>query len=133
MQTRRFLTTMAAMSIAVIGAPPLLGAQIGVQRERNVPTAFAITNARIVPVAGPVIARGTVVIRDGVIAAVGASAQAPADARIIDGTGLTVYPGLIDANSSIGYPVERTVAAARIEEATTTTLTLSTPLTSACT
>jgi Imidazolonepropionase and related amidohydrolases len=112
MQTRRFLTTMAAMSIAVIGAPPLLGAQIGVQRERNVPTAFAITNARIVPVAGPVIARGTVVIRDGVIAAVGASAQAPADARIIDGTGLTVYPGLIDANSSIGYPVERTVAAA---------------------
>ncbi|HVG36066.1 MAG TPA: amidohydrolase family protein [Pyrinomonadaceae bacterium] len=65
---------------------------------------YAITNARIVPVSGPVIARGTVVIRDGLIEAVGAGASAPADARIIDGTGLTVYPGLIDANTSLGIP-----------------------------
>ena len=64
---------------------------------------YAITNARIVPVAGPVIEKGTVVVRNGLIAAVGAATQAPADARVIDGSGLTVYPGLIDANTSLGY------------------------------
>ncbi|MGZ8842373.1 MAG: amidohydrolase family protein [Pyrinomonadaceae bacterium] len=65
---------------------------------------YAITNARIVPVAGPAIERGTIVIRDGLIAAVGANVSAPAGARVIDGAGLTVYPGLIDANTSLGMP-----------------------------
>lgn len=83
-------------------APSRATGQIGVQRERNAPEVYAITNARIVTVAGPTIDKGTVVVRDGVIGAVGATVQPPADARVIDGTGLTVYPGLIDANSSIG-------------------------------
>lgn len=65
---------------------------------------YAITNARIVTMAGPVIERGTVVVRDGLIAAVGANVTAPADARVIDGTGLSVYPGMFDANSSLGIP-----------------------------
>ncbi|HEX8141396.1 MAG TPA: amidohydrolase family protein [Pyrinomonadaceae bacterium] len=65
---------------------------------------YAITNARIVTVSGPRIERGTVVIRNGLISAVGASVTAPADARIIDGAGLTVYPGLIDANTHLGIP-----------------------------
>ena len=72
--------------------------------RHNAGEAFAITNARIVPVAAPVIEKGTIVIRDGLIAAVGANVTAPADARIIDGAGLTVYPGLIDANTSLGMP-----------------------------
>jgi imidazolonepropionase-like amidohydrolase len=38
------------------------------------------------------------------IVAVGANAPVPADARVIDGAGLTVYPGLIDANTSLGFP-----------------------------
>ena len=65
---------------------------------------YAITNARVVTVSGPVIGRGTVVIRDGLISAVGPNVAAPADARVIDGTGLTVYPGLIDSNTSLGIP-----------------------------
>lgn len=65
---------------------------------------YAITNARIVTVSGAVIERGTVVIRDGLIAAVGATASAPPDARTIDGAGLTVYPGVIDASSTLGIP-----------------------------
>ncbi len=65
---------------------------------------YAITGARIVTLAGPTIERGTVVIRNGLIQAVGASVTPPADARIIDGTGLTVYPGLIDANTSLAIP-----------------------------
>ena len=65
---------------------------------------YAITGARIVPVAGAEIPRGTVVVRGGLIAAVGANVAAPPDARVIDGAGLTVYPGLIDANSNLGVP-----------------------------
>ncbi|HEY9232138.1 MAG TPA: amidohydrolase family protein [Blastocatellia bacterium] len=62
----------------------------------------AIRNARIVTVTGPVIERGTVVITNGKIAAVGADVQVPANARVIDAAGLSVYPGMIDAGSEIG-------------------------------
>jgi imidazolonepropionase-like amidohydrolase len=65
---------------------------------------FAITNARIVPVSGPAIDRGTIVVSRGVISALGASVQVPADAWVIDGKGLTVYPGLIDALTDLGLP-----------------------------
>lgn len=63
-----------------------------------------IKDARIVTAAGPVIEKGSVLIRDGLIAEVGPSVQAPAGAWVIEGTGLTVYPGLIDALSSWGLP-----------------------------
>ena len=71
---------------------------------------YAITNARIFPVSGPVIERGTIVIRNGLISAVGADVSAPADARVIDGTGLNVYPGLIDAGTTFGLPQSTTSA-----------------------
>ena len=105
------IATALAWSAGAI-SPPLAIAQIGVQRQRNAPDVYAITNAKIVTVAGPVIDRGTVVVRDGIISAVGATVQPPADARVIDGTGLTVYPGLIDANSSIALGATQTNAAA---------------------
>src|SRR5215207_8270786 len=69
---------------------------------------YAITNARIVTVSGPTIERGTVVVRDGLIAAVGADAKAPADAQVFDGTGLTVYPGFVDALTNVGMQAPRT-------------------------
>jgi imidazolonepropionase-like amidohydrolase len=72
--------------------------------KRQIPATFAITNARVVPVSGPPIEKGTIVIRDGLIAAVGANVAVPADARVIDGSGLSVYPGLIDAYGSLGLP-----------------------------
>lgn len=75
-----------------------------VKAQRSAIDTYAITNAKIVTVAGPVIERGTVVIRDGLIAAVGDKVSAPADARVIDGTGLTVYPGLFDTNTNLGLP-----------------------------
>ena len=75
-----------------------------VAAQRSAIDTYAITNARIVTVSGAEIPRGTLVIRNGLIAAVGANTPAPADARIIDGTGLTVYPGLIDANTNLGMP-----------------------------
>ena len=63
---------------------------------------FAITNARIVTVSGAVIENGTVVIQDGTIAAVGAGVNIPANAEKIDGKGLSVYPGMIDAGTNLG-------------------------------
>lgn len=111
MKTRCSRATIVALTVLGL-APPLASAQIGVQRARNVPSVYAITNARIVPVSGPVIEKGTIVIRDGLIAAVGAAASAPSDARIVDGTGLTVYPGIIDANSTLGYASAPAAAAA---------------------
>ncbi|HSB10307.1 MAG TPA: amidohydrolase family protein [Blastocatellia bacterium] len=63
---------------------------------------YAIRNARIVTVTGPVIENGTVVISGGRIAAVGADASVPSGAKVIDGRGLSVYPGMIDADSEIG-------------------------------
>jgi len=64
--------------------------------------AYAITNATVVPVVGDRIPRGTVVVRDGRIAAVGASVQVPSDATVIDATGLFVYPGMIDSGTQMG-------------------------------
>src|SRR5215472_10048165 len=61
------------------------------------PRVHAIRNARIVTGPGNVLARGTVVMRDGLITAVGANVAIPADARIWEGDSLTIYPGLIDA------------------------------------
>ncbi len=65
---------------------------------------MAIHNAKIVTVSGPVIAKGTVVVRNGLIEAVGENVAVPADAWVVDGEGITVYPGLIDALSTVGIP-----------------------------
>ena len=66
------------------------------------PALVAITNARIHPITQPVIDRGTIVIRNGRIEAVGAGVQAPAGAHVIDAEGADAYPGFIDARTVLG-------------------------------
>ena len=73
--------------------------QTGVSTPRGT---FAIRNARIVTVTGADIDNGTVIIRDGRIEAVGAGLSIPSGAQIIEGRGLSVYPGMIDAGTSLG-------------------------------
>jgi imidazolonepropionase-like amidohydrolase len=63
---------------------------------------IAITGGTVYPVSGPKIERGTVVIQDGRITAVGAGVPIPAGARTIDATGKWVTPGLIHAGTSLG-------------------------------
>jgi len=63
---------------------------------------FVIRNARIVTVSGADIESGSVVIRDGKIEAVGATVNAPSGAQTIEGRGLSVYPGMIDAGTNMG-------------------------------
>jgi imidazolonepropionase-like amidohydrolase len=62
----------------------------------------AIRNATIVPVTSAAIPNGTIVFYNGIITAVGANVPIPANATVIDGTGLFVYPGLIDSGSHVG-------------------------------
>jgi len=88
-----FTTSVAAQQL---GYPT---AQEGVMPARGT---FAIRNARIVTVSGADIENGTVVIRDGRIEAVGANVSVPAGAQSIDGRGLSVYPGMIDAGTNMG-------------------------------
>ena len=61
-----------------------------------------IRNATILTAAGPTITNGSILLRDGKIAALGATVDAPADAVVIDGTGKFVTPGLIDTHSHLG-------------------------------
>ena len=68
------------------------------------PSTFAIRNARIVTISGPIIAKGTVVVKHGLIDAVGENVAIPPEAWVIDGEGKTVYPGLIDPLSTVGIP-----------------------------
>ncbi|HKG91076.1 MAG TPA: amidohydrolase family protein [Gemmatimonadaceae bacterium] len=65
---------------------------------------WALTNARIETVTKGTIAKGTIVIRNGMIEAVGANVAPPPDARVVDLAGRTVYPGIIDLTSSLGLP-----------------------------
>jgi imidazolonepropionase-like amidohydrolase len=92
----RLLTTLIPASIATL---VVCGACAFAQPE---PTSIAIRNAKIVTVSGAVIAKGTVVLRNGLIEAVGDNVAVPADALIIEGDGLTVYPGLVDGLSTWG-------------------------------
>jgi len=64
--------------------------------------AVAIRNATVHPVTSAPVKGATVLIRDGKIAAVGTDVDTPPGARELDATGLHVYPGLIDASSTIG-------------------------------
>src|SRR5690242_2253533 len=99
----------------LVGIAVLLGGALLLDAEA--PSAIALRNARIVTVSGPVIAKGTVLLRDGIIAAVGDNVNVPADAWVMEAQGLTVYPGLIDALSTWG------ISAPSSETTTTSTRT----------
>ncbi|HVR44456.1 MAG TPA: amidohydrolase family protein [Thermoanaerobaculia bacterium] len=78
------------------------------------PGVWALVGGRVHPVASPPIENGTVVIRDGLIEAVGARVAIPPDAVVVEVEGLNVYPGLFDAHTTFGLPRrERSGGAAR--------------------
>jgi imidazolonepropionase-like amidohydrolase len=88
---------------AVARAPQEIGTAGQTARVRTATRGLlAITNAKIFPVAKPPIDRGTIVIRDGIIESVGANVSVPSGAQIIDAVGAEVYPGFINAQTTIG-------------------------------
>jgi imidazolonepropionase-like amidohydrolase len=68
----------------------------------GVPGPFAIVGAHVHPVSGPDIEGGTVLVNEGRIAAVGRNLTIPPDALVVEGAGLHLYPGLIDASTVVG-------------------------------
>jgi imidazolonepropionase-like amidohydrolase len=64
----------------------------------------AFTGAKVIPIAGPEIESGALIVRDGKIVAVGAmgSVTIPSGAERVDLTGRTIMPGLVDSHSHIG-------------------------------
>ncbi|MCI0595974.1 MAG: amidohydrolase family protein [candidate division Zixibacteria bacterium] len=87
---------------SLVGAEPTTTPPEGLRE--NTPRVFALTNAKLVLSPGNTIEKGTLVIREGVIEAVGANAAVPADATVLDMKGKTIYPGLIDSYSDWGLP-----------------------------
>ena len=65
------------------------------------PSVLAITNATVLTVTKGTLTRGTVIVKDGKIAAVGANVAVPAGAEVVDATGRFLTPGIIDAHSHI--------------------------------
>jgi Amidohydrolase family len=63
---------------------------------------YAITNASIVQSPGSVMEGGTIVVKNGLISAVGKNVSIPDDAQVLDGTGMYVYAGFIDGMSNVG-------------------------------
>jgi imidazolonepropionase-like amidohydrolase len=88
--------------LVALCATAVIGWAYTARGEGGEPRYFAVKNARIVTVSGAVIENGTVVIAKGLIQAVGTNVTIPPEAWVIDGAGLTVYPGLIDAGTNIG-------------------------------
>jgi Amidohydrolase family len=96
--------TRTALFSIILLAAYFVCSTLAIHAEGGEPPYFAITNARIFTVSGPVIESGTVVVAKGLIQAVGADAKIPPEAWVIDGKGMSVYPGLIDAGTDLGLP-----------------------------
>ena len=96
----------------------LLGAGLGllatpaVWAQGGEPRTFAIRGAKVVPVSSPPLENATVVVSRGIITAVGTNVTIPPDAWVIEGKGLTVYPGLIDGFTDVGVAAAAPAATA---------------------
>ena len=88
---RQITSILLALAAAVVTLPGRAEAQ-----------PIAIVGGRVLPVSGPVIENGTVVIDGGRITAVGATVPLPVGARVVDAKGKWVTPGLINALTALG-------------------------------
>ncbi len=101
--SKKMRSFVACLALSVIGAVSAVGQSDGSQQNKTGRAGtFAIVGAKVVTVTGAVIENGTVVIQNGKITAVGAGASVPSGAERIDGKGLSVFPGMIDASTNLG-------------------------------
>ena len=78
-------------------APVLAGC-----RARRADDSFVIRGATVHTMAGAEIQNGSVIVRNGKIIGVGKNLAVPKDLKVIDGKGMQVYPGMIDAATEVG-------------------------------
>ena len=74
--------------------------------HEKTPRVHAFAGASVVVEPGTTIEDGTVIVRDGIIEAVGDALEIPPDARVWELEGRTVYAGFIDAMTEVGLPGE---------------------------
>lgn len=98
-RSRSRFVTLTMLSLAVAVAAPLHA------EPPTPPPYYAIQNVRVVTGVGAPIEGATVLLADGLIEAVGKNLKIPGDARVIDGKDLTLYPGLIDAMTTLAQKV----------------------------
>jgi imidazolonepropionase-like amidohydrolase len=91
--------------------PAVLGGLLAAAPAPGAPGVIVIKDARVVTVSGPVLEKGSVLVADGKIKAVGPAVAVPEGATVIDGAGKTVYPGLIDGLTTLGLVEIGSVAA----------------------
>jgi len=102
-RTFRFvIATVGALAVMAVVNWLFPNRVVSPQKAAQATNVYVIRNAKIVTVTGAVIERGSVLIRDGKIAEVGARVAAPGNAKVIDATGLSVYPGMIDSGTQLG-------------------------------
>jgi len=95
------MQTRAKQTIILFSGLLLLAAALSLSGADN--RAFVIRDAKVYTLgAAGVLERASVVIVDGKIADVGANVKTPSGAQVIQGTGLEVYPGMINAMSTVG-------------------------------
>jgi imidazolonepropionase-like amidohydrolase len=82
----------------------LFAAVPSLQAQGGEPQYFAIRGAKVVPVSGPPVENASIVISRGLITAMGRDVAVPPEAWVIEGKGLTVYPGLFDSFTDVGIP-----------------------------
>lgn len=103
-RTRRTLPLAAFATLALLATAPAPAEVVGPAfdgRTLHGPGAHALTGARIVQAPGRVIENGTLVVRDGIIEAVGADVEIPADARVWELEDATLYPGFVETFSTL--------------------------------
>lgn len=98
----------AGLVLAFLSLP--LVAQSVIPNNPGTKATVAIRNATVVPVTKEVCRGCTIVFSNGAIDAIGPDVAVPAGATVVDGTGLFVYPGLIDSGTSVGIVEVNSVA-----------------------
>jgi imidazolonepropionase-like amidohydrolase len=109
LSTRSVLTL--CLGVAASGAWPTTGAAQDV----------ALTGATIHTATGEVVPNGTIVIRNGTIEAIGEGVSIPGDVPVVDVSGKTIIPGMMDNHSHIGFDIRD------VNERSTTFTTCSAP------
>ena len=98
-----------SLVVATVVALPI-AAQSVIPNNPGIKPTVVIRNATIYPVTAAPIANGSIVFSNGVITSLGVNVDVPAGATVVDGTGLSVYPGLIDAGTTVGLVEVNSVA-----------------------
>ncbi len=102
MKVVRSLLSLAVMAGGTLQAQQATRTEPIAGLRANATGFHALVGARVVTAPGQVLDNATIVIRNGIVAAVGAGMAPPAGARVWELKGLTVYPGFVDAHADLG-------------------------------